>query len=261
MIALLLAQALIAVDSPEAAGMSSSALKQTTGIIESSIRRGEIHAASILVARHGKIVLHRGFGRMSASAKADPVQADSVFLLASITKPVTACALMLLVERGEVSLSDPVSYYLPGFSGGERDKVLVRDLLAHTSGLPDMLPENTELRRAHAPLSEFVERTYKTPLLYSPGTSFRYQSMGVLLAGAIVEKITGVRLRDLQAIHLRSAGYAEQRAGTRQLADRTDGPGLDRSGCEPKRHRTLRAEQPVLAGHGTPLGWHAQHCE
>src|SRR6476646_4204226 len=161
MIALLLAQALIAVDNPEAAGMSSSALKQTTGIIETSIRRGEIHAASILVARHGKIVLHRGFGRMSASAKADPV-----------------------------------SRYLPGFSGGERDKVLVRDLLTHTSGLPDMLPENTELRRAHAPLSEFVERTYKTPLLYSPGTSFRYQSMGILLAGAIVEKITGTRLRD-----------------------------------------------------------------
>jgi len=196
MIALLLAQALIAVDHPETAGMSSSALKQTTGIIETSIRSGEIHAASILVARHGKIVLHRGFGRMSASAKADPVQADSVFLLASITKPVTACALMLLVERGDVLLSDPVSRYLPGFSGGERDKVLVRDLLTHTSGLPDMLPENTELRRAHAPLSEFVERTYKTPLLYSPGTSFRYQSMGILLAGAIVENITGMRLRD-----------------------------------------------------------------
>ena len=196
MFAFLLWQALIAVGNPEAAGMSSAALKQTAGIIETSIRRGEIHAASILVARHGKIVLHRGFGRMSASAQADPVQANSVFLLASITKPVTACALMLLVERGEVSLSDPVSRYLPGFSGGERDKVLVRDLLTHTSGLPDMLPENTELRRAHAPLSEFVERTYKTPLLYPPGTSFRYQSMGVLLAGAIVEKISGMRLRD-----------------------------------------------------------------
>src|SRR5438093_8694920 len=174
MLALLLFQALIAADKPETVSISSSALKETAGIIEASIRRNEIHAASILVARHGKIVLHRGFGRMSASAKADAVQPDSVFLLASITKPVTACALMLLVERGQVSLSDPVSRYLPEFNGGERSKVLVRDLLAHTSGLPDMLPENTDLRRAHAPLSEFVERTYKTPLLYSPGTSFRY---------------------------------------------------------------------------------------
>src|SRR5215475_1209484 len=131
MIALLLAQALIAVDNPEAAGMSASALKQTTGIIETSIRGGEIHAASILVARHGKIVLHSGFGRMSASAKADPVQADSVFLLASITKPVTACALMLLVERGDVLLSDPVSRNLPGFSGGERGK----DYIASMPGI------------------------------------------------------------------------------------------------------------------------------
>jgi CubicO group peptidase (beta-lactamase class C family) len=196
MIALLLFQTLIAADRPETAGMSSSALKQAAGIIETSVGSGEIHSASILVARHGKIVLHRGFGRMSASAKADPVQPDSVFLLASITKPVTACALMLLVERGEVSLSDPVARYLPAFTGAERNKVMVRDLLTHTSGLPDMLPENTELRRVHAPLSEFVERTYKTPLLYSPGSSFRYQSMGVLLAGAIVEKISGMRLRD-----------------------------------------------------------------
>jgi CubicO group peptidase (beta-lactamase class C family) len=196
MIALFLWQVLVAADNPESAGMSSSALKQTAAIIETSIRRAEVNAASILVARRGKIVLHRGFGRISVSPKASPVQADSVYLLASITKPVTACALMLLVERGDVSLNDPVSRYLPELSGGERDKILVRDLLTHTSGLPDMLPENTNLRRAHAPLSEFVTRTYQTPLLYPPGTSFRYQSMGVLLAGTIVEKLSGIRLRD-----------------------------------------------------------------
>ncbi len=195
-IPVLLAQALIAIDNPEAAGMSSSALKDAAAVLEESIRKGEINAASILVARRRRIVLHRGFGRMSPSRDAGSVQPDSIYLLASITKPVTASALMLLVERGKVSLSDPVSRYLPEFSGGERDKVLVRDLLAHTSGLPDMLPENTELRRAHAPLSEFVQRTYKTPLLYSPGTQFRYQSMGILLAGVIVEKISGMRLRD-----------------------------------------------------------------
>ena len=61
-----------------------------------------------------------------------------------------------------------------------------------------MLPENTELRRANAPLSKFVEGTFKTPLLYPPGTSFRYQSMGTLLAGEIVERISGMRLRDFE---------------------------------------------------------------
>jgi CubicO group peptidase (beta-lactamase class C family) len=124
------------------------------------------------------------------------VQPDSVFLLASITKPVTACAVMLLVERGRISLIDPVSHYLPEFTGGERDKVLVRDLLKHTSGLPDMLPENADLRRAHAPLSEFVRHVTTTPLLFTPGSQVRYQSMGVLLAAEIVERISGTRLSD-----------------------------------------------------------------
>jgi CubicO group peptidase (beta-lactamase class C family) len=61
-----------------------------------------------------------------------------------------------------------------------------------------MLPQNTDLRRAHAPLSEFVRGALQTPLLYSPNTDFRYQSMGILLAAEIVERITGKRLRDFE---------------------------------------------------------------
>src|SRR5687768_15674941 len=173
----------------QAVGATPEGLASAAGILESSVRSGEVKSASILVTRRGKTVLHRGFGGVSD-------RPDTVYLLASITKPVTACALMLLVERGSVALNDPVSVYLPEFRGGDKDRVTVRDLLAHTSGLPDMLPENVKLRRAHAPLSAFVEGTYKTPLLYSPGSSFAYQSMGILLAGAIVEKVTGMRLRD-----------------------------------------------------------------
>ncbi|MBK5294943.1 MAG: beta-lactamase family protein, partial [Acidobacteriia bacterium] len=105
-------------------------------------------------------------------------------------------ALMLLVERGMVSLDDPVSRYLPEFKGDDRKNTRVRDLLSHTSGLPDMLPENTELRRAHAPLSEFVRLAMTTPLLFAPRTDFRYQSMGILLAAEIVERVSGKRLRD-----------------------------------------------------------------
>lgn len=196
MLLLLLLQTLAVAKDPETAGMSEPGLRNATAVLESSIKAGEINAASILVARRGKVVLHKGFGRLSAAPSSPTVQRDSIYLLASITKPVTGCALMLLVERGLVSVSDPVSRYLPDFQGGEKSKVTVRDLLAHTSGLPDMLPENTDLRRSHAPLNAFVDGTYKTPLLYSPSTSFAYQSMGTLLAGTIVEKVTGMRLRD-----------------------------------------------------------------
>lgn len=183
---------------PADVGMLVEQLERAAHLIQAEINSGRMGAAALLVARRERVVLSRGFGWLSPAPNAPPVQPDSVFLVASITKPVTAGALMLLVERGQVSLSDPVNRYLPEFAGGERNKVLVRDLLRHASGLPDMLPENIELRRAHAPLSEFVRHALTTPLLYPPGTQFEYQSMGILLAAEIVEKLTGVRLRDFE---------------------------------------------------------------
>ena len=178
--------------------MSQDALLQAEAILQSEITNRRITAAALTVARNQTIVHSKGYGHLAPEADSDPVKPDSVFLLASITKPVTACALMLLVDRGQVSLDDPVSLYLPEFQGGERYKVRVRYLLSHISGMPDMLPENIELRRTHAPLSEFVRRATQTPLLYSPNTDFSYQSKGILLASEIVERITGKRLRDFE---------------------------------------------------------------
>ncbi len=183
---------------PSSVGMLGSRLDHAGALLEAEVKAGRAGAASIIVARRGKVVLHKGYGRLSTSAGAPLVQPDSIYLLASITKPVTATALMMLVERGLVSLSEPVSQYLPEFSGGERGRIRVQDILSHTSGLPDMLPENIELRRAQSPLSEFVQRTYRTPLLYKPREGFLYQSMGILLAGEIVEKVTGTRLREFE---------------------------------------------------------------
>ena len=182
---------------PASVGISRAGLDRVNTLLESEIGRG-LGAASILIARQGTIVLHKAFGRLSPDPGSPKTEPDSVYLVASITKPVTATALMMLVERGQVSLADPVSTYLPEFTGGEKSKVRVLDLLAHTSGMPDMLPENTDLRRAHAPLNEFVHRSYTTPLLFTPGTAFRYQSMGILLAAAIVEKLSGMPLPEFE---------------------------------------------------------------
>ncbi|MYA80927.1 MAG: beta-lactamase family protein [Acidobacteriia bacterium] len=183
---------------PASVGMSQQQLDAAASILAEQLDSGPVTAASIVVARRNRIVLARGFGKLSHDAEAPRVRPDSIFLLASITKPVTGCALMILVDRGLVSLDDPVSHYLPEFQGGERARVTVRNLLSHISGLPDMLPRNRELRRAHSPLSGFVQGAAKTPLLYSPGSSFRYQSKGILLAAEIVERVSGQRLRDFE---------------------------------------------------------------
>lgn len=183
---------------PAQLDLSPEALEGAGQLLASAIAAGQLSAASLVVARRGALAFARGYGQLRPEAGAPAVEADSVFLLASITKPVTVCALMRLVDRGLISLDDPVGQYLPEFWGGERPQVRVRHLLSHTSGLPDMLPENIALRRAHAPLSEFVRAAIQTPLLYTPGKDFAYQSMGTLLAGEIVERVSGKRLRDFE---------------------------------------------------------------
>lgn len=183
---------------PAAAGLSPVRLDHVAEMVDSEVRGHGVNAASILVARRGTVVLHKGYGHLSAEAGAPPVEPDSIYVVGSITKTVTATALMILVERGEVSLSEKVSTYLPEFTGGERAQVRVINLLTHTSGLPDQLPENTQLRQSHAPLSEFVKHTYSTPLLFTPGTAYSYQSMGILLAATIVERLSGMSIQDFE---------------------------------------------------------------
>jgi len=150
-------------------------------LIASKVSSGEVEAVAFLM-RQGKFEFARGYGK---------AKVDTLFLIASPTKPMTASAVMWLRERKQLELSEPVVKFLPDFKGDGRGAVTIRHLLTHTSGLPDMLPENVELRRRHAPLSEFVARTCRTPLLFRPGEKVSYQSMGILLAAAIVEKVSG----------------------------------------------------------------------
>jgi CubicO group peptidase (beta-lactamase class C family) len=167
--------------------------------LRSAVEAGHLGAASVVVVRKGTVVLAEGFGCVSPHQPAGTcrgVDVDSVFIMASVTKPVTAMSIMILVEEGKLSLSDPVCLYIPQFSKGKRSVVTVRDLLSHTSGLPDMLPDNQQLRERRAPLEAFVQGAIRTPLLHSPGSACSYSSMGILLAGVIVERLSGQSLRE-----------------------------------------------------------------
>lgn len=214
---------------PETVGMSKPRLSRASALLAAEVKAGRVSAASILVARNGRVVLHEGFG----------AKPDSVYLLASISKPVNAVGLMILVERGLVSLNDPAKKYLPELDGEDRGLIRVRDLLSHTSGLPDMLPQNTDLRRAHAPLSDFVKGALTTPLLYTPRTGFAYQSMGTLLAGEIVERVTGQKLREYQKKEIfdvlgmkdSSLGLGGRKIADTVLCQTGAGPDVERFGA------------------------------
>jgi len=170
-----------------AVALSRQRIENAARLIERATASGDVRAA-VLDVRQGGFRFARAFGEGHGE--------DTVFLLASISKPMTAAGVMLLADRSELSLSDPVRKFLPEFAGGDRDLITIRHLLTHTSGLPDMLPENEELRRRHAPLADFVAGTCKTPLLFRPGTKVSYQSMGILLAAEIAQRITGLPFRE-----------------------------------------------------------------
>jgi CubicO group peptidase (beta-lactamase class C family) len=158
----------------------ASAVDAIGSLVQKIVAAGTVKTAALYVQRGDE-------SRSHAFGTANP---DSMFLLGSITKPFTALAVMILADRGALKLSDPVMQYLPEFSEGERAKVTIEHLLTHTSGLPDQLPENNAMRARHAPLSEFVAATVRTPLSFAPGTQYQYQSMGILLAAEIVERLT-----------------------------------------------------------------------
>src|SRR5437870_13764619 len=113
-----------------------------------------------------------------------------MFLLGSISKPINVTAIMTLFDRGKFGLDDRVKKFLPAFTGDGRDEVTIRHLLTHVSGLPDQLAGNNDLRRRHAPLTEFAEQTMRTRLAFAPGTRYQYSSMGILLAARIAELLS-----------------------------------------------------------------------
>ncbi|MCA9010320.1 MAG: beta-lactamase family protein, partial [Planctomycetaceae bacterium] len=151
-----------------------------------SVASGQVRAAALFV-QSGATRLSRAFG--------DAKTPDASFLLGSISKPIAMAALMTLYDKGEFKLDDPAQKFLPEFKGGSRSKVTVRHLLTHTSGLPDQLPQNAELRSSHATLADFVNGAMEVPLHSEPGVKYEYSSMAILLAAEIAQRISGVETK------------------------------------------------------------------
>lgn len=181
---------------PEEVGLSSEGLERAYGLLEQAIANGSLMGAAIQVSRNGKALEPRCFGRKELDLHGAPVEPDTIFLVASVTKPVTATAAMLLVERGKLCLDEPVSSIVPEFGNKGKERVLVRHLCTHTSGLPDQLSENQQLREKHAPMEEFIRRICEVELLFPPGTNVSYQSCGLAMLSEIVERIEGIPFRE-----------------------------------------------------------------
>ncbi len=170
------------------ASFASGNLEPAAEVLRRSCASGQTRAAAMYI-RHGRREYSATFGE----AKDDTAS----FLLGSISKPIATTALLRLFDQGRFSMDDPVGQHLAEFTGGERGKVTIRHLLTHTSGLQDQLPDNAKLRSEHAPMSGFVAGACRLPLHFSPGTSYEYSSMGILLAMEIASRMTQTPIPEL----------------------------------------------------------------
>lgn len=148
-----------------------------------------IPGMALTIGRPGVVLRPRYFGHQHPD-RADPLREDAIFTVASITKPIVAMGAMLLVERGQMTLSDKVSDLVPEFRGKGRYNVRVQHLLTHTSGLPDLLPNDRDLRRANVPLTTFLAETAQAELTFPSGRGVAYSSCGYLLLGELISRIT-----------------------------------------------------------------------
>jgi CubicO group peptidase (beta-lactamase class C family) len=203
--------------SPAAAGFSAERLKRVDQFVERTIASGEITGAVTLVARNGKIVHLQARGVMDADSK-QPMQKDSFFRMASMTKPVAATAILMLVEEGRIRLGDPVSKFLPSFrnfavavprAGAPNfytipatREVTVLDLLTHTSGVMSGSNSNAggqaSFGKRHEIGLKWVDNLgAESALEFQPGTRWAYSPVaGLDICNRIVEIVTGRTFKD-----------------------------------------------------------------
>jgi CubicO group peptidase (beta-lactamase class C family) len=159
-------------------------------------RKQDGFAASLAVRQDRQVVHSMSVGRARVEGGGFEINDDTRFLVASLTKPVVAAAAVRCMEMYELPLTAKVCSVLPEFVGEGFDRIEIWHLLTHTSGLPDMVSDNLQLRERHAELPKFFRSICQSNLSFTPGSSVGYQSMGFLVLSTIVERVSGFAFDD-----------------------------------------------------------------
>lgn len=190
-------------------------------------------SASIAIVQDGRLAYAKGYGAARLNPTV-PSTAASRYAIDSLSKEFTAAAILVLAERGELSLDDPIAKWIPGLKAAAA--VTLRQLLTHTGGIRDfwpqdfVTPEMTRPTTASAIIDEWVRR----PLDFEPGTDWQYSNTGYVLAGTVVEKVSGMPLFEFLRRHvfepLHMGRVTEYSAGP---SDKSDAEGYTRYGLGP----------------------------
>src|SRR2546423_4287945 len=232
-------------ESPEQVGLSSARLERLAGVIRADVARRLIPGAVLAIARGGRLAYGEAFGWRDREAGA-PMSADAIFRVASMTKPITSVAAMMLAEEGRLEIAAPVAQYLPEFAqvtvGTQRPQarptMTVQDLMRHTSGLTyaqfgdtpvQMIWRDTKLMDEDQTNAELVAKLAGLPLMFEPGTTWEY-SMSTDVLGRVVEVVSGESLaaffaeRICTPLGMADTGFAANHPRAGLLAGRPHDP-------------------------------------
>ncbi len=176
---------------PEEAGMDSRQLATIGQAVEEALATRKMPGCVVLIGRHGKVVFEKVYGLRQVQPEPVPMTLDTVFDLASLTKPVaTATSVMILAERGKIRLEDPVAQHLPEFAAHGKERITILHLLTHQGGL---IADN--------PLGDYCdgperarERLLTLKPVAGPGARFIYSDVGFMVLGELVERVARQRL-------------------------------------------------------------------
>ena len=179
-----------------------------------------VPSASVAIVQHGKLVYTHAYGKARLQPPVDATP-DMRYSIGSISKQFTAAAVLLLQEQGKLSLDDAVGKYVPGLTRG--DEVTIRQVLSHTSGYQDYWPEDYVMTPMFKPVTaqQILDTWGKKPLDFDPGTQWQYSNTNYVIAGAIVEKVSGQPLMDFltqrifRPLGMKSVWNSDQDALTR----------------------------------------------
>ena len=194
---------------PAAPVFRAEKLAEMDATIHSAIASNRCPGGVLWLERNGT-AYHKAFGHRALVPAREAMTEDTIFDAASLTKVVaTTPAIMMLVERGQVKLEAAVTHYLPEFNGENRERVTVRELLTHTSGLPP----DIETKTAWHGQGEAIKKACATQLQSKPGTAFKYSDINFFLLGEIVRRVSGTPLeifvrREIYApLKMRDTGF------------------------------------------------------
>ncbi len=168
--------------------LASTKIEQIDQLVTRTLADTGVPSAEIAIVRNGELVLTKAYGKANEGLQATP---GLPYQIASNSKQFTAMALLLLRDEKKLSLDDPVSKYVPGITAG--DKITIRELISHTSGLQDFWPQDYLFSDMTVPTTpeHIVDKWAKKQLDFEPGGRWQYSNTGYVVAGMIAEKVSG----------------------------------------------------------------------